>query len=127
MKKALIYILLPLYFISSSGVVVSLHYCMDRLDSIQLGSNDSETCSKCGMPKGDSNCCKDTIRIVKLASTHTISSTYTADFSIGEAIQSAPSFISSPFFNFRKADAAVANGPPLSEQNAYILHCVFRI
>ena len=67
MKKLAASILLLIYFTVTTGFVVSVHYCMNKLDSIQLGDNSSEECGKCGMHVEDSGgCCKDDVKLVKM-------------------------------------------------------------
>lgn len=68
MKKIIASILAVLYLSTSAGTTVYMHYCMGKLADWGLGHNKSETCSNCGMEKGeekDNGCCKDEHKFVK--------------------------------------------------------------
>ncbi|MES1221852.1 MAG: hypothetical protein ABUT20_40515, partial [Bacteroidota bacterium] len=67
MKKALATITLICYLAVSSGIVVNLHYCMGRVDSVKFFAKESNICGRCGMHNGKSHkCCGDEIKIIKL-------------------------------------------------------------
>ena len=69
MKKALVAILAFLYLAISSGVVVSTHYCMGKIASVDYGYNGHNICSTCGMEqKGE--CCHTEFKVVKLQDAH---------------------------------------------------------
>jgi hypothetical protein len=127
MKKALAAILLLVYFTVSTGFVVSLHYCMDRLDSAQIGERKADKCGKCGMHKNKHKCCWDDVKVVKLQTSHVASKGMTADFTLPAVVLTADGFLLSPFYNFTQSNKAIAHGPPLSEQATYLHNCVFRI
>ena len=128
MKKLLASILLLVYFTVSTGFVVSVHYCMNKVDSVQLGDSSSDKCGKCGMHVEDSGgCCKDDVRRVKMQVDHSFAKITTPDFSL----QSPAKTFSSDYV-FAEANTArnkypLAHGPPLSKQDTYLLHCVFRL
>ena len=126
MKKTLAAILLLVYFTVSTGFVVSLHYCMDRLTSTEIGNSKSDKCDYCGMHK-DGHCCRDDVKVVKLQVLHTISQIAVPLFSLSPAHVVTATFIVSPFYNFTKTNDAIAHSPPLSEQDTYLQNCVFRI
>lgn len=126
MKKLLAAILLLVYFTVSTGFVVSLHYCMDRLTSTQIGNKHEDTCAYCGMQK-DGKCCRDDVKIVKLQTTHLVAKTISPDFSLPVAIITPTEFLVSPFYNFTQISRGVEHGPPLSEQDTYLQNRVFRI
>lgn len=126
MKKVLAAILLIVYFTVSTGFVVSLHYCMDRLASAQIGDKHSEKCDYCGMQK-DGNCCRDDVKIVKLQTTHLASQVMAPDFSLSVPVITVADYFVSSFFNFTQTNRTVAHSPPLSHQDTYIQNCVFRI
>ena len=74
LKKLLGTISTLVYFAVTSGIVINMHYCMDRLNSTELYKTKTEICGKCGMHVGDSNgCCHDEIKIVKLTNDHNVS------------------------------------------------------
>jgi hypothetical protein len=127
MKKLLAILTLMTYFTVSTGFIVSLHYCMDELDSAQLGASSEKKCGKCGMEK-DGGCCRDEVTMVKLETTHMAASAVQASFQAPapQAIQTA--FLSIPFRNYSPSLHAIAHSPPLvSEQDTYLDICVFRI
>lgn len=68
MKKISVVILALVYFATSTGATLSMHYCMGKLADWELGQNKSKTCAFCGMEKGDENdngCCKDEQKFIK--------------------------------------------------------------
>ena len=67
MKRFAVAILAFLYVSTSSGATIHLHFCMGKLADWGLGHSHSNTCSKCGMDKGEDNgCCKDVYKLVKV-------------------------------------------------------------
>ena len=69
MKKAVIAILALLYIITTSGVVVNVHYCMGTVASVTYGHEAPESCGKCGMIEKD-GCCHSELKVVKLDDVH---------------------------------------------------------
>lgn len=128
MKKGIAAILLVLYLAFSTGVVISFHYCMNDLDSLQLGAAKTEVCGKCGMHQVDANaCCNDEIKIFKIQDDQQASAiafkfsapdTIITELSFWEEI----SFITSTHHVFSND-----HSPPLSKQDTYLQNCVFRI
>ena len=129
MKKAFSLILLMVYFVVSTGFTVNLHYCMDRMASVELGSKESEDCDKCGMPiKDKDGCCRDEIMVVKLYQDQV--SAHFIDFQLSAvATLVIPSeFLITSFRNTSSFTSHKAHAPPLiSKQDAYLVNCVFRI
>ncbi|HEX2533578.1 MAG TPA: hypothetical protein VHK69_07575 [Chitinophagaceae bacterium] len=129
MKKALAFIWLLTYFTVSTGFTVNLHYCMDRLDSFELGGKESDTCGKCGMHVEDSGgCCRDEVKVIKLE----------LDESPAQAAAfyfvSAPAILTEPVLTERFLEPVIPSytepihGPPLlSGHDRYLRHCVFRL
>jgi hypothetical protein len=68
-KKAVIAILALLYIITTSGVVVNVHYCMGTVASVTYGHEAPESCGKCGMEEKD-GCCHSELKVVKLDDVH---------------------------------------------------------
>jgi len=128
MKKMLLFVTLLVYFLVSTGFVVSIHYCMDRMHSFQFGDSEQDNCEACGMPlKDNKGCCKNNVKVVKLR----------VDQIMGNAIQSTvqvpvlyssftPLLLLLPLTRQNRSEA-IANAPPLNRQNSYLRHCVFRI
>ena len=67
MKKLLISGLLLCYLAFSCGVMVSFHYCMDKLASTEFFTSGDKQCGKCGMHMDDAHgCCRDEVQVVKI-------------------------------------------------------------
>jgi hypothetical protein len=126
MKRLLASLLLLIYFSVTSGFVISMHFCMDRFDSAEIGSTGNDKCHKCGMSK-DGHCCKDEVKVVKLNVSHLASQLHMRN-------ASAPAFhlihtaLIASFRNFAEKNDPVLHLPPLlRDQAVYIENCVFRI
>ncbi|MDB5208517.1 MAG: hypothetical protein JWR72_3592 [Flavisolibacter sp.] len=128
MKKLFASILLLIYFTVSTGFVVSIHYCMDKVDSVQLGSNDSDECGKCGMQieKGG-GCCKDDVKLIQLKVDQPVAKMIVADFSILFPHTIVNHFFDTSFENHSSLEFPIAHSPPLHEPDIYLQNCVFRL
>lgn len=129
LKKVLATISTLIYFAVTSGIVINMHYCMDRLDSTELYKTKTEVCGKCGMHVGESNgCCHDEIKIVKLTNDHNVS-----EFDHGIKAPEAPALnynnlISDLNIELVQHVSYLNHSPPLiSQQDTYLQNCVFRI
>lgn len=129
MKKILVSITAILYFLITSGVVVNLHYCMNRLDSAKLYAGKSDKCSKCGMhiPKSK-GCCRDELKIVKLQDDQKVQQ-FAFDFRSFEQPAVLPSdYIAVSFYDATEWLVNDDTSPPGSiSKNLYLQNCVFRI
>ena len=70
MKKLLIFAMAFLVLLSSSGVMMSMHYCMGEFtgSSISLSYNNAANCTTCGMEKKENTkkgCCHDIKTLLK--------------------------------------------------------------
>jgi hypothetical protein len=70
MKKLFLYLLSFVFIITSSGVMVNMHYCMGKLagTSISIANNSTKKCGKCGMEKvtkKGKGCCHDSKKLIK--------------------------------------------------------------
>ena|ERR1700694_388341 len=126
MKKVLAFLMLLVYVTVSTGFVVSMHYCMDRFDSVQLGQSASDKCHKCGMHKHQ-GCCHDDVKMVKLQLTHMAAKTSTIFPAAPAIVPSAICLLDVPAPHNHFTGCTLPSGPPLSDQDAYIFHCVFRL
>ena len=74
MRKTVYSLVVAVYFLLSCGVVVQLHYCMDRLQEIGLFADGHEgTCADCGMEMNvDNDCCQDRTEVIKLVQDQSI-------------------------------------------------------
>ncbi len=128
MKKGIAAILLVLYVAFSSGVIISFHYCMDDLDSVQLGAAKTEICGKCGMHQEDGNaCCNDEVKIFKIQDDQQSSAINFKFSSVDAAIAILPVFDNINFVNSAHQPFLKNHSPPLSKQDTYLQNCVFRI
>ena len=67
MKKVLASISVLIYFAMTCGVIVNLHYCMGRVQSVDFYGEEKKVCDKCGMSLDNTHgCCKEEIKILKL-------------------------------------------------------------
>ena len=129
MKKLLTFILLLVYSTASTGLVVNIHYCMDRFDSVKIGDSKSDTCGKCGMHQGENECCFDDVKVLKLNASHVSSELAVPSFSIPDILSFTTDFLLVPLINPDREDRTfLTHSPPLiSLQDTYLQNCVFRI
>jgi hypothetical protein len=126
MKKGIAAILLLFYFAFSTGVIVSFHYCMEELDSLQFGYTKTDVCGKCGMHTDDAGCCNDEVKIFKIEDDQ---QTAAVNFKFGSPIAILESL---PVWNEITVNSthqlfANNHSPPLRKQGIYLQNCVFRI
>jgi hypothetical protein len=125
-KKALATILAFLYLATSTDAMVTIHYCMGKVYSVDLAAK--EKCSKCGM-KNSKGCCKDEVKRIKIQDKQQLS---------GTVIQTPPALSGTPLLQAPVFDHNVSilfsqpavhnNSPPgLSTTPLTILYGVFRI
>jgi hypothetical protein len=130
MKRTLTSIIAIIYFVISSGLAMSIHYCMGKISSVDLNHNSTETCV-CGMSlKETSNkgCCKTEFKMVKLDDNHKAAYTF-YDFQAPVVLLPATINLFDAV-DLRASEKIYADihGPPLiSKQDTYLLNCVFRI
>lgn len=128
MKKSLATISILIYFAFTCGVMINMHYCMNRLDSVKLYAEKSDYCGKCGMYAQKHSCCHDEVSIVKIDDDHQAS-----QFSFTSETPAPLTTILSEFIlpvsgtNTIKADHSGQPPPLLTEQDTYLQNCVFRI
>lgn len=128
MKRFSAILLFALYFSFSTGVVISMHFCMNRFDSVKLGATASEICDKCGMHTADfKDCCHDEVQIFKIQDDHQAGAYY--------QVKLVPLAVRLPDLPLIP-DLVAANGriqvadihsPPARQQATYLRNCVFRI
>jgi hypothetical protein len=126
MKKLLVVILLFVYAVMSTGFVVSLHYCMDQLNSAQLGETTSDKCDRCGMHK-EGHCCWDDVKIVKIQTSHLTPNITIQIPSLAPALVTQFSYVMVPVFKTGQSNFPIAHSPPINKQDTYLTNCVFRI
>lgn len=128
MKKLLAAVLLFVYALVSTGFVVSVHYCMDKLNGVQLGDTSRDTCGKCGMALKDANgCCKENVKVYKMQTDQAFAKVQKPDFLL-VAIAPEPGPVSLLVLLTEASKTnPVAHGPPLSGQDLYLKNRVFRL
>lgn len=79
MRKAIYSLVVGVYFLLSCGVVVQLHYCMDRLAEVGLFADEHRgDCADCGMAMDAANdCCQDRTEVIKLVQDQSFSQSLT--------------------------------------------------
>ncbi|MES1220029.1 MAG: hypothetical protein ABUT20_31290 [Bacteroidota bacterium] len=131
MKKASVIILAVLYFAVSSGMIVNMHYCMNRFASADFNpASGKKECGICGMHKAKSHgCCHDEVKLVKLQDDQNKASVVAFDFTSFQSIAIIPSiFIATSFYNANETNHCREHLPPLlSMQDTHLQNCVFRI
>jgi len=125
MKRVLASLLLLVYFTVSTGFVVSLHYCMDRFDSAELGRSAAGKCQKCGMHKD--GCCHDEVKVVKLQLAHVVAHAQISNLEAPLPPAATPPAFEQILFDTESSVFHAAHGPPLGQPPAYLLYGVFRL
>lgn len=129
MKKLTAAILLLVYFTVSTGFVISQHYCMDKVASVEVGESHSDECGKCGMPLDEKqSCCRNEIKVVKLYQDLIPSYSVVLELVSLPAIIASVHYIITPFENSAHYTEYWSHAPPLlSKQDTYLSNCVFRL
>ena len=126
MKRSLAAILAIIYLTISSGVVMNIHYCMGKLNSVKLQSFSQKICG-CGKAE-TRGCCKTELKIIKIEDAQ--KAAY-ADFAIHTPVTlvfTEFNLLQSPLYLSQYLVHPNGHSPPLlSEQDTYLQNCVFRI
>lgn len=130
MKKILLGILAVLYLITTSGVVVTIHYCMGKFSSAEYGATAVHYCDKCGMKEkaNKPGCCHSENKIFKVADSHNYVTT-TVDFLKIPAASPVSLFSTEqPLTGIEKVVALQYHTPPDKRSTSvYLYNSVFRI
>lgn len=130
MKKVVATIFFFIYFITSSGATIQLHYCMDKLVGWSFSISSISKCNKCGMEKkGHKGCCHDENKIVKTGKDYNATSSY---FDILKCnLQAFKPIVATTeyflVFNSVKIHPKINAPPLLKPLPLYISNSVFRI
>ena len=129
MKKVLASISVLIYFAMTCGVIVNLHYCMGRVQSVEFYGTEKKVCDVCGMSLDNTHgCCKEEVKILKLQDDQNKSH---ATYSIKgiEVVATIPSdFIVASINKVESSSQFNDHSPPLlTKQDTYLQNCVFRI
>jgi hypothetical protein len=126
MKKLLVTILAIIYLGVSSGVAMTIHYCMGKVSSVDI-FNHSKTCGKCGM-KTTGGCCADEFKIIKLSDSHKLISNDVNISTPVAIINNSKSIFNSNIFSSELNSDFNNHSPPLSQGvSLCILNSIFRI
>ncbi|HEV8079370.1 MAG TPA: hypothetical protein VGP43_01560 [Chitinophagaceae bacterium] len=126
MKKFLVTILAIVYLGVSSGVAMTIHYCMGKVSSVELLTHNDK-CSKCGMKAG-TGCCKDDFKIFKLNDAHKLISNDINIFTPVAIIDNSKSIFDSNVFLTQITSDFNNHSPPVSQGiSLNVLYSVFRI
>lgn len=138
MKKFFAVILAVVYFATSMGATVHLHYCMGKLFSWSLIDKDSKNCGLCGMPKHPmsghcvafkNGCCKDTHKHIQLNKDQKVTEDNYTFLDLSPAVLPATTATLPDMY----ASACILgypniNAPPEPDKvPLFIRHCDFRI
>ena len=131
MKRIAAFILLMLYFVTSTGATLHYHYCMGEIANSSFWGNSDKKCGKCGMdkePGEDNGCCKDERQWIKIEDDQTINSAHLEIPKLELEIISFVLFNSSLFASEGYRPFPGSKAPLRScEPATYLLNCVFRI
>lgn len=129
MKRFIATILAVIYFTASTGATVNIHYCMGKLQSMDVWQSTvkKKVCSKCGMAN-KRGCCEDKHQVVKLEKKYNIPVT---GFSVAKIISyTAHSYSTAQILikSGKVVHYSSSNSPPgTGNSPLFIRNCVFRI
>jgi hypothetical protein len=129
-KKFAAFILALLYFASTSGATIDMHYCMGKLVSWKIShQKHSNNCEKCGMIKSfHKGCCKDEISQLKVGDQKVSQANLSIEKLTTELL--IPVLWYTEAFRFPSLTEAypVINAPPFNDGvSLFIRNRVFRI
>jgi len=125
-KRSAVIVLTLLYLVTTVGFALNLHYCFNRVTSV----NFDTPAKSCGMAIRELKCCKKKHLVVKVSDAHQGKS-LTAALSL-PMVKLAP-FGLPNFFLCARQSLAEANfrvnspDPPPGNVISYLKNCVFRI
>jgi hypothetical protein len=117
--------MLLIHTAAGSGTVMSMHYCMGSLASMQIGHEEELECAKCGMK--NSGCCHDDVKIVKIDNAQFVKANTDRpqfqDHFFINPVSFRPSYYTIASSNsFTITPIEFNGGPPI-----FLLNCNFRI
>jgi CDGSH-type Zn-finger protein len=125
MKRFIVLILALIYFTTSSGMVVNLHYCMGKISSVKVNVLAKNLCG-CGK-KETKGCCKTEHKVVKISDNHNPSYT---NYSFENTFSTVPVtyyFVANSYAVNAQTKQFVNHSPPLINEEIFLRNCVFRI
>lgn len=128
MRKVLATISVFIYFAFTCGVMINMHYCMDKVDSVKLFAAESKQCDKCGMEAGESNCCHDDVSIYKVSGDQQIAAfSFSADPGSFASVVSGYVLPEIDTKGNTHISPLCTSPPPEQSNHIYIQNCVFRV
>jgi hypothetical protein len=131
MKKILAITVAFMYLGITSGLVLQIHYCMDKQvgSSVQFAEVETHTCAVCGMQNAKNKCCHDEVKFIKLQDVH---QQVTADYIIAPAPSVSQEFdlINTSFHAVTDSVSTCNHSPPDDDDgqpSLFIFHNLFRI
>ena len=118
------------YLAVSSGVIINLHYCMNRLASTELFGSNTTQCGKCGMDIHQADgCCHDEVQYLKIDDDQRATAFLSFELPSITGMCTTPSaFIVATLYAVPEKRHLLNHSPPLlSAQDSYLQNSVFRI
>lgn len=125
MKRIIAFILALVYITSTSGAVITTHYCAGKIKSVSVELSIKSCACKAEEPKG---CCKTEQKLVKLNDTHKASNV-AFNFGLDEYIVPSEHHLTNDIpLVFSNINLQQGNSsPPLLPVAIYIYNCSFLI
>lgn len=117
--------MLIVYFCTTTGFVISMHYCMDRMNVPGICPMHKKG-GKCGMKNKD-GCCRDHVKVVKLQTVHLTPEDLPAEFPAPAAGLTTTEFVLSPLEHFNSEGMVIVGSPPGNVQDTWLHNRVLRI
>jgi hypothetical protein len=113
-----------IYITTTSGIVISTHYCMGEVSDVALWQKDADTCGTCGMD--NEGCCHDDQDVIKLTDNHHFSQISSEVPSFEPSLFTHTS-AEQRFIALREKSARINNHSPPLSCSRNTLYCVYRI
>lgn len=128
MNKLLTGILAFLYMAFASGIVVNIHYCMGKRESVEYAyHNNGDICSNCGM-ENKKGCCHNEIKIVKIADDQQVAKANPPLLHLTAGVIPGSVNFFQPIQGLDQNIGLTYHSPPDKKGSShYLFACVFRI
>lgn len=128
MKKLIVLILALTYLSTSSGMVMNVQYCFDKVSSVKVNGFGAEDSCCCSGAEKTSGCCSNDVKVVKPQESHQPVFNYSTENPIH--FSSIPLSYLDPLPTKPVGEDLIQisdSSPPLPSAPIYIKNCVFRI
>lgn len=124
MRKSITIVLAFIYLLTTSGIVISTHYCMGEVAGYALGHNDDHLCGVCGM--SNEGCCHDDLSVLKVKDDHQLvhSGIVLPSLDIHTPVTETNYSFQTP--SHKNVDPTQSHAPPVN-YDRQAMFCVFRI